>query len=936
MGKGRLGQALRHLRRLASGGPAADCPDRQLLRRYTEQRDEAAFAALVERHGPLVLGVCRAVLGHAQDAEDAFQAAFLVLAQKAGSIRNSDSVGSWLYGVAHRTALRARRDMVRRGQRESKAAERSPEQPPSEAALRELQAILHEEVQRLPQRERAPFVLCCLENRSREEAARELGWKEGTVSCRVARARERLRQRLARRGVDLSAVLCAVAVAQGSTDAGTPAALAAAAVRGALGGAGGTAPARVVTLAKDVGKGMAMSKVKTGLALALALGLLVSGIGLAAHQATTAPAPQGDGQKPAAAAPGPEKAPMKMPKGLDRNGDPLPKGAVARLGTVRFHHGFHAAAVAFAPDGKTLAAGGFSVVSLWDAATGKELDRFRAEGDASAWLDSVTFSPDSRLVAWGTADKVILHERATGKQRQLTGHKNVIHVVKFSRDGKRLASSSGDRTARLWDVTAGHELRRFEGHGGEVRGLDLSADGKRLVTGGDDKTIRLWDAESGKELQQFLGHTQELYAVAFSPDGQLLASGAGDQTVRVWEVATGKQSRHFQGRQTVRSVIFSPNGKLFAASDMDGVLRLFETATGGLVHEMRQADAASGIAFSPDGTVLASAGSENGGIYRWDVATGKELRQEPGHRGRVDRVAVSPDGKLIASAGREAGIRLWSAATGEELGQLPTKEGRFLSLAFSPDGKALSSSAAEWVIRLWDPVRREALRTLDVKGVALNLAFAPDGRTLAGSDSKGVTLWDSQTGKVLRRLDSDSSPKQLEDRLGSYPALAVASRGRLLASVGPDAVIYLWDPLTGKRLRSLPKSQGEIYSLALTPDGEFLVSTGGRVRGKASNYTFCLWRTATGELVRSWQADGFYAPAFALSPDGKSLAVTEALSLHVLELATGRQRASFSGHRGPIRSIAFAPDGRTAVTASEDSTLLIWDLSGAAAEKTRP
>jgi RNA polymerase sigma factor (sigma-70 family) len=934
MGKGRLGQALRHLRRLAGGGTAADCPDRQLLRRYAEQRDEAAFAALVERHGPLVLGVCRSVLGHAQDAEDAFQAAFLVLAQKAGSIRNSDSIGSWLYGVAYRTALRARRDMVRRGQREGKAAERSPEQPPSEAALRELQAILHEEVQRLPQRYRAPFVLCCLEDRSREEAARELGWKEGTVSCRVARARERLRQRLARRGIDLSAVLCAVAVAQGSADASPPAALAAAAVRGA--GTGGTAPARVTTLAKAVGKGMVMSKVKTGLALALAVGLLVGSIGLAAHQATTAPAPQDGGQKPAAAPPGPEKAPMKMPKGLDRNGDPLPKGAVARLGTVRFHHGFHAAAVAFAPDGKTLAAGGFSVVSLWDAATGKELGRFRAENDFSAWLDSVTFSPDSRLVAWGTADKVILHERATGKQRQLTGHKNVIHVVKFSRDGKRLASASGDRTARLWDVATGNELRRFEGHGGEVRGLDLSADGKRLVTGGDDKTIRLWDAESGKELRQFLGHTQELYAVAFSPDGQLVASGAGDQTVRVWEVATGKQIRHFQGRQTVRSVVFSPNGKLFAASDMDGVLRLFETATGGLVHEMRQADAASGIAFSPDGTVLASAGSENGGIYLWDVATGKELRKEPGHRGRVDRVAVSPDGKLIASAGREPGIRLWSAATGEELGQLLTPKGQFLSLAFSPDGKILASSAAEGVIRLWDPVRRKALRTLAVEGVVFTLAFAPDGRTLAGSDSKSVTLWDSQTGKVLRLLDSDSSPKQLEDSRGSYPALAVAARGRLLASVGPGAVIYLWDPTTGKRLRTLPKSQGEIYSLALTPDGEHLVSTGGRVRGKASNHTFCLWRTATGELVRSWQADGFYAPAFALSPDGKSLAVSEALSLHVLELATSRQRASFSGHRGPIRAVAFAPDGRTAVTASEDSTLLVWDLSGAVAEKGRP
>jgi RNA polymerase sigma factor (sigma-70 family) len=933
MDKGRLSQDLRNLRRLAGGCAATDCADRELLRRYTEGRDGAAFAALVERHGPLVLGVCRAALRHAQDAEDAFQATFLVLARKAGSIRNREALGSWLHGVARRTALRARRDLARRGRREGHAAERPPEPPPpSEAALRELQAILHEEVQRLPRRDRAPFVLCCLEGRSRAEAAQELGWKEGTVSCRVARARERLRRRLARRGVDLSAGLCAVAVAQGSAGFGTSAALAAAVVRAAL--EAETAPERVGILAQEVIRSMTMSKVKTGLALALALGLLVGGLALAAQQGTTAPEPQGPGPGPAAAVPGPGKLPAQGPKRVEGVADPLPKGARARLGTVRFHHGFHAPAVAFAPDGKTLAAGGFGVVSLWDAATGKELGRFRGEGDASAWLYSVAFSPDSRYVAWGTADKVILHERATGKQRQLLGHKNVVHVVAFTRDGKRLASASGDRTARLWDFATAKEIRRFEGHGGEVRGLALSADGKRLVTSADDKVLRLWDADTGKELRRFLGHSYEPYGVALSPSGKLVASGAGDGTVRLWDVATGKEIRQWKGRQTVRGVAFSPDGKLLAACDMDGVLRLYETATGELRRQMLQADAAAGLAFSPDGTVLASSGSENGGISRWDVATGRELRRAPGHRGRVDRVAVSPDGKHIASAGREPGIRLWSAE-GEELGQLRTQEGRFLALAFSPDGKVLASAASEAAIRLWDPARRKPLRTL-AAGVSFTLAFAPDGRTLAASDRDGVALWDYSGGKVLRRFAADKAAGKVRDRGFSFPVLAVAAKDRLLASAGTGGVIHLRDVATGKRLRTLPKTQGEVHSLALTADGEHLVSAGGRVRGKASNHTLCLWRTATGELVRCWQADGFYAPAFALSPDGKTLAVTEGPELHVLELATGRKLTTFRGHLGPIHAVAFFPDGRTAVTASADSTLLLWDLSGATGKQMKP
>src|SRR5262249_27192942 len=162
----------------------------------------------------------------------------------------------------------------------------------------------------------------------------------------------------------------AIAVAQGTADAGPPAGLAAAVVRGALARAGATTPLRVVTLATEVIKSTAMSKVKTGLALAFACGLLISGIGLAAHRMTAAAGPRGAGRKPAAAAPGPQEPPAKPPKRKDRFGDPLPDGALARLGTVRFRHGFHTQSVAFAPDGKTLAAGGFGVVTLWDAETG--------------------------------------------------------------------------------------------------------------------------------------------------------------------------------------------------------------------------------------------------------------------------------------------------------------------------------------------------------------------------------------------------------------------------------------------------------------------------------------------------------------------------------------------------------------------------------------
>jgi RNA polymerase sigma factor (sigma-70 family) len=217
----RLTGLIRHLHAAPAVVPP---PDREALAAFVARRDEAAFAAIVGRHGPMVLNVCRRVLGHQHDAEDAFQATFLVLARKAASVGRAESLASWLHGVAVRTALRARRDAGRRRAREQQV-QPVPEADPAEAlAWRDVQTLLESEIRRLPERYRAAFVLCHLEGRGRAEAAAELGLSENTLSSRLARARDRLRDRLARRGVQLSAVLAAVALSgDGVTSAVSPA-----------------------------------------------------------------------------------------------------------------------------------------------------------------------------------------------------------------------------------------------------------------------------------------------------------------------------------------------------------------------------------------------------------------------------------------------------------------------------------------------------------------------------------------------------------------------------------------------------------------------------------------------------------------------------------------------------------------------------------------
>ncbi|HLJ96393.1 MAG TPA: RNA polymerase sigma factor, partial [Gemmataceae bacterium] len=198
---------LAFIRSLATTEANRHAPDRELLRRFVVEHDQLAFATLVQRHGPMILSLCRRLLGNWHDAEDVFQATFLVLARKSGVRVWHDSIGNWLYLVAYRLARRAQDGAVRRSALESRAVAREQADPDAEITWRELQGVLDEELTRLPLKYREPIVHCCLEGATRDEAARQLGWPLGTLKKRLERGREMLRSRLARRGITLSAAL---------------------------------------------------------------------------------------------------------------------------------------------------------------------------------------------------------------------------------------------------------------------------------------------------------------------------------------------------------------------------------------------------------------------------------------------------------------------------------------------------------------------------------------------------------------------------------------------------------------------------------------------------------------------------------------------------------------------------------------------------------
>jgi RNA polymerase sigma factor (sigma-70 family) len=409
-----LGFILRHLYQRAEEEESARVSDAQLVQRFANLGEETAFEALVRRHGPLVWDVCRRVLHRYHDAEDVFQATFLVLARKAGAIRKRQSVASWLYGVALRLAwkVRASRGAGKGGYPFSAAREAAAD-PAELAARQELAQIIDEEVQRLPEKYRLPIVVCYLAGKTNEQAARELQWPLGTVKIRLARGRALLARRLARRGLALSATLAGVGVSETMAGAplpiGLPFATARAAAAFAATSASGTA-GTAAALARSALKSMLLARIRiTALLLAVSAAFAGGSVWLAQPRDQV----RGEARRIETLLPRLEASRQDMPLVAEQ----LPFGAVARMGTPWFRHQQSDNQVLFSADGKTLfSANPSEPIRLWDVAAGKEIRRFAGHEKAGAFRDRLylRLSADEALVAVWTRERARLWDVATG------------------------------------------------------------------------------------------------------------------------------------------------------------------------------------------------------------------------------------------------------------------------------------------------------------------------------------------------------------------------------------------------------------------------------------------------------------------------------------------------------------------------------------------
>jgi RNA polymerase sigma factor (sigma-70 family) len=655
--RGRIGSILDAVRRQA-GDAGAD--DAQLLERFRERRDESAFAELVRRHGGTVMGAARAVLRHGPDAEDVFQATFLVLARKAGEVHKPGSLGSWLYGVARRIALDCRRRAARLTRHERSFGATRSEGSVSGPDLDDLSALLSEELSRLPEKYRAPLVLCYLEGKTNEQAAAELQWPAGTVRGRIARGRDLLRARLSRRGASLTAGAVAAALAGGKLLAAAPPELASATVRvaGALGRASpapGVVSSGVAQLVQGALRAMFFANIKRACVVLLALSVAV-GIGCTV-------------------------AAWAWPKPVPRQQQKDPDAVASRAGSTGATDGdeklrqlarvevpVQPTSLTWSPDGKYIAGGTWlrdnaaplkaapSPVYVIDVAQESHTTTLQLK----TWVTALAFSADGKWLAVGT----------THQERTLRGAELVVFDVPgFTPQFRATAGSTGGFADLCWapdsqtlyalDLPSEYDdkaaVRRWSVPNFReqpaittpqtitYKSIAVSADGRTLAVVDQIKigpgVVRLYDAE-GEERSAIKSDdiSSELtLRVGFTPDGKTVGVLATGDRLGWWDVATGKRTEPEPGQGPFRFGTPFPGRShhpAYEAFSPDGRQRL------------RGRETHSGIPFDPSPP-------ETYGLFLdlKDLVTGKERTwriYEPNRS--PPAVAFSPDGKRFAAA----------------------------------------------------------------------------------------------------------------------------------------------------------------------------------------------------------------------------------------------------------------------------------------------
>jgi WD40 repeat protein len=673
----------------------------------------------------------------------------------------------------------------------------------------------------------------------------------------------------------------------------------------------------------------------------------------------------------------------------DRHGDPLPAGALARLGTLRWRHAAAVTFVAFLPDGKEVLTSGLdNTVRVWERDTGKELRRIDLPSNANAKMDPrpvaipviggrraqslIALTSDGKTLATLAGNNIQLWNVETGKAtRQIKGLQNGIETIAFSHDGSILALRSADAAIVLVEADTGNEVRQIkkkQPQAGAIRvlianrfigdagGLAFSPDGKLLASRESEQDqqkitsfVKLTDVDRGTEVRR-IDTPDPVSALAFSPDNKLLAIAAG-AAIRLYDPATGKEVRQIDPPgapplSSTLSLTFAPDSKTLVSMGRDQLLHVWQTESGEEMHQFSEGTPVAGgnvaalrlgggastrPVFSPDSKTLAIPSGNS--IRMWDVATGKDQPLSDGHRGAITHVAVARDGKTAVSRGADNIIRSWHLAESCEIGRFQEPPGT-TNVAVSPDGRNVAVAAAEGLIRLHEAATGKVVHELKGnRAGAGTLAFAPDGKTLAsyGSGDGLIRLFDTTKGSELRQIAVEGEN--------------VANPGVVLrGGASPSSVRLAFSPDGQTVIAQVPRNNGPVM-------------VGGGAPPAGGGTMLRMWDVTAGREIRKFSLPaGRGIGSLAVSPDGRILATENSDgTVSLWEIASGKERSQLgktvaaASAEGPMAiniggnvaflrppstpsagsTLTFSPDGATLACRGPANSIRVLDVATA-------
>jgi WD40 repeat protein len=669
---------------------------------------------------------------------------------------------------------------------------------------------------------------------------------------------------------------------------------------------------------------------------------------------------------------------------VDIYGDPLPTGAVARLGTVRFrtgtglHGAFHSA------NGKWLIGVSENEICYWNADDGrlgakipieKQHVQQVAVSDDRRWCCTAGFFRSEEHTQHSYTLKVWNLETRQQKRVIEVDRENQPSHLAMTSDGALIAAGTGRGRVSIYEAASGAELLSASILQGDVWAIAFSPSDRRIIAGAYNAPLQMWDWENGVEPTPVPEVTGRFDAMAFSADGTYLAIGMngpdGLQVRRTADWSRLDTIRTSGNYRHVRGVAFSPDGRSLASADyVREAVTLRDFATGKVIHEWPvRPEHARHLAFSPDGEWLVAASDFTPAPPRiWNTRTGQPLELTAvGHREAPARIEFGPGGQTLVTAGDDGTVRFWDAATGRQVRMAshhPTEQPNrqfnvwIRALALSDDGRFFATSSLDESVCLWDAATTRLIYRLPGHGRLGGrraLEFSPDGSRLASwGDDMYLRVWDTKTGKATAEhairpggvefptnedgVGRFGSPfEDLSMRLGE--AVFSSDASRMLLTMGSK--MYVFDVETGRELSAIEQNEtGFLMGLAISPNRELIAaSTMGRpvqrrLPGGGTHFSnersqiVQIWRLDDGELRHKLVVPGGSGGPVAFSPDGKLLAAGTRNAggpIRILAIETGEPVAEISGFDSELHALAFSDDGRLLASSLSNTTVLVWD-----------